>query len=160
MCYSACGCSRIVCDVVFTSEAECDKILCKNLHGMSCNDYVTLWEKTLMMTSLTETCSFTWRTQELRKWRVNSDVRIYGRVVARAESQEFDLKVQIFGQANGFCVIQSRCNTLISVKQFLVNKHIHCLIICYKKGKAVPLHAMEALGGRGGIAPTHSRPRH
>jgi hypothetical protein len=29
-----------------------------------------------------------------------------------------------------------------------------------KKGKAVPLHAMEALEGRGGIAPTHSRPRH
>jgi hypothetical protein len=29
-----------------------------------------------------------------------------------------------------------------------------------KRGKAVPLHAMEALGGRGGIAPTHSRPRH
>jgi hypothetical protein len=28
------------------------------------------------------------------------------------------------------------------------------------KGKAVPLHAMEALEGRGGIAPTHSRPRH
>jgi hypothetical protein len=27
-------------------------------------------------------------------------------------------------------------------------------------GKAVPLHAMEALGGRGVIAPTHSRPRH
>jgi hypothetical protein len=26
--------------------------------------------------------------------------------------------------------------------------------------KAVPLDAMEALGGRGGIAPTHSRPRH
>jgi hypothetical protein len=26
--------------------------------------------------------------------------------------------------------------------------------------KAVPLHAMEALGGRGGIAPTHSRPQH
>jgi hypothetical protein len=24
------------------------------------------------------------------------------------------------------------------------------------KSKAVPLHAMEALGGRGGIAPTHS----
>jgi hypothetical protein len=28
-----------------------------------------------------------------------------------------------------------------------------------KKGKAVPLHAMKALGGRS-IAPTHSRPRH
>jgi hypothetical protein len=27
------------------------------------------------------------------------------------------------------------------------------------KGKAVPLHVMEALGGRGGRAPTHSRPR-
>jgi hypothetical protein len=25
-----------------------------------------------------------------------------------------------------------------------------------KKSKAVPLHAMEALGGRGGIAPTHT----
>jgi hypothetical protein len=29
-----------------------------------------------------------------------------------------------------------------------------------KKSKAVPLHAMEAPGGRGGIAPTHSWPRH
>jgi hypothetical protein len=28
----------------------------------------------------------------------------------------------------------------------------------YDKSKAVPLHAMEVLGGRGGIAPTHSRP--
>jgi hypothetical protein len=33
-------------------------------------------------------------------------------------------------------------------------------IIPYCKGKAVPLHAMEAIGGRGGISPTHSRPRH
>jgi hypothetical protein len=32
-----------------------------------------------------------------------------------------------------------------------------CTPIVYEsKGKAVPLHAMEALGGRGGIAPTHS----
>jgi hypothetical protein len=40
--------------------------------------------------------------------------------------------------------------------------HIKSLIDIYKKGKgkAVPLHAMEALGGRGGIAPTHSQPRH
>jgi hypothetical protein len=28
------------------------------------------------------------------------------------------------------------------------------------KSKTVPLHAMKALGGRGYIAPTHSRPRH
>jgi hypothetical protein len=35
------------------------------------------------------------------------------------------------------------------------------LMITFKgKGKAVQLHAMEALMGRGGIAPTHSRPRH
>jgi len=29
-----------------------------------------------------------------------------------------------------------------------------------KKAKAVPLHAREALGGRGSIAPTHSQPRY
>jgi hypothetical protein len=34
------------------------------------------------------------------------------------------------------------------------------LVIFYTKAKDVPLHAMKALGGRGGIAPTHSRPRH
>jgi hypothetical protein len=28
------------------------------------------------------------------------------------------------------------------------------------KAKAVPLHAVEALGGRGGIAPAHSQLRH
>jgi hypothetical protein len=46
----------------------------------------------------------------------------------------------------------------------LENSYIYCIVcrlckINEKKGKAVPLHAMEALGGRGGIAPTHSRPR-
>jgi hypothetical protein len=30
------------------------------------------------------------------------------------------------------------------------------IIIYYGKSKAVPLHAMEAHGVRGGIAPTHS----
>jgi hypothetical protein len=29
-----------------------------------------------------------------------------------------------------------------------------------RNGKAVPLHVTEALVGIGGIAPTHSRPRH
>jgi hypothetical protein len=28
------------------------------------------------------------------------------------------------------------------------------------KGKVIPLHAIKAPGGRGGIAPTHSQPRH
>jgi hypothetical protein len=36
------------------------------------------------------------------------------------------------------------------------NENVFYLI----KGKTVQLHAMEGLGGRGGIAPTHSRPRH
>jgi hypothetical protein len=36
---------------------------------------------------------------------------------------------------------------------------LYLLYILYT-GIAVPLHEMEALGGRGGIAPTHSRPRH
>jgi len=38
--------------------------------------------------------------------------------------------------------------------------YMRCSQNVTSKGKAVPLHAMEALGGRGGIAPTHSRPRH
>jgi hypothetical protein len=34
---------------------------------------------------------------------------------------------------------------------------IHCNQLKYScKSKAVPLHAMEAHGGRGGIAPTHT----
>jgi hypothetical protein len=33
-------------------------------------------------------------------------------------------------------------------------------VIHLKHSKAVPLYAMEALGGRGRIAPTHSWPRH
>jgi hypothetical protein len=41
-----------------------------------------------------------------------------------------------------------------------VNVHKQCcLVLLLKTGcksKAVPLHAMEAHGGRGGIAPTHN----
>jgi hypothetical protein len=33
---------------------------------------------------------------------------------------------------------------------------VHYFMHGKELGKAVPLHAMEALGGRGGIAPTHS----
>jgi hypothetical protein len=51
--------------------------------------------------------------------------------------------------------------TLNKLSKYLVNKIRDEIIFSeYVKGKAVPLHAMEALGGRGGIAPTHSRPRH
>jgi hypothetical protein len=41
-----------------------------------------------------------------------------------------------------------------------VQLYILYLKILNKKNKAVPLHAMEAHGERGGIAPTHTKPRH
>jgi hypothetical protein len=59
--------------------------------------------------------------------------------------------------------------------QFLPPTTLTALISCYTvsipvtiilfygkilKAKAVPLHATKALGGRGSIVPTHSRPRH
>jgi hypothetical protein len=34
----------------------------------------------------------------------------------------------------------------------------NCSVVQHKQSKAVPLHAMMALGGRGGIDPTHSWP--
>jgi hypothetical protein len=45
----------------------------------------------------------------------------------------------------------------VNICLYVVSTHN---VIENKKSKAVPLHAMEALGGRGGVAPTHSRPRH
>jgi hypothetical protein len=47
--------------------------------------------------------------------------------------------------------VSCRFNNTIIIVNALLSK---------KKGKAVPLHAMGTLRGRGGIAPTHSRPRH
>jgi hypothetical protein len=46
------------------------------------------------------------------------------------------------------------------VKSAGTKKPSHGNILNAGKGKAVPLHAMEALGGRGVIAPTHSLPQH
>jgi hypothetical protein len=37
---------------------------------------------------------------------------------------------------------------------------VSCASRVVTKSKAVPLHAMKELGCRGGIARTHSRPRH
>jgi hypothetical protein len=42
---------------------------------------------------------------------------------------------------------------------YITSKNLEVLIKLDKESKAVPLHAMKALGGRGGIAPTLSRPR-
>jgi hypothetical protein len=50
-------------------------------------------------------------------------------------------------------------NKIILGYNFEISIHRKVLYSVVLKGKAVPLHAMEALGGRGGIAPTHSRPR-
>jgi hypothetical protein len=43
-------------------------------------------------------------------------------------------------------------------ERYLIMFETDLLIIA--KAKAVPLHTMNVLGVRGGIAPTHSRPRH
>jgi hypothetical protein len=56
-------------------------------------------------------------------------------------------------------------NSILACKAHAVSKAgkrfgYHFQSPIHSKGKAVPLHAMEALGRRGGIAPTHSRPRH
>jgi hypothetical protein len=40
-----------------------------------------------------------------------------------------------------------------------ISSHTDLCTFC-SKSKAVPLHAMEARGGRGGIALAHSRPRY
>jgi hypothetical protein len=62
---------------------------------------------------------------------------------------------------------ESNCRYILSVnverRRFELSKNCRATGKKERKegrGKAVPLHAMEALGGRGGIAPTHSRPRH
>jgi hypothetical protein len=40
-------------------------------------------------------------------------------------------------------------------------KGLTFLLLCYQtKAKAVPVHTLKVLGGRGGIALTHSRPWH
>jgi hypothetical protein len=44
--------------------------------------------------------------------------------------------------------------TPLFVDRVIILKHLKL------KAKPVPLHTMEALGGRGAIAPTHSCPRH
>jgi hypothetical protein len=45
---------------------------------------------------------------------------------------------------------------MIYLMEKIPQNELAAMHISHIKGKAVPLHAMEALGGRGGIAPTHS----
>jgi hypothetical protein len=58
-----------------------------------------------------------------------------------------------------FSVIQSNFKEILKLVKIYI--FTYSMIRDYDtssilKSKAVPLHAMEALGGRGGIAPTHS----
>jgi hypothetical protein len=49
------------------------------------------------------------------------------------------------------------CDVLSSIRLYGISTQKTTLHIkVKKKSKAVPLHAMEAHGGRGGIAPTHT----
>jgi hypothetical protein len=49
--------------------------------------------------------------------------------------------------------------TLVSAIAYFRTLLRHVSVSSKIKAKAVPLHATEALEGRGSIAPTHSRPR-
>jgi hypothetical protein len=44
----------------------------------------------------------------------------------------------------------------IKVKIAYLDNLVQCCVYVYKESKAVPLHALVAHGGRGGIARTHS----
>jgi hypothetical protein len=44
--------------------------------------------------------------------------------------------------------------TYLPINKYKVNHKLHIFVL--KKGKMIPLHAMEAHGVRGGVAPTHS----
>jgi hypothetical protein len=59
-------------------------------------------------------------------------------------------------------IISSSSSSIILWKIELQAKYNQAVwsVCSGSKVKAIPLHAMEALGGRGGIAPTHSRPRY
>jgi len=50
-------------------------------------------------------------------------------------------------------------NTFLEYKPFSFFPMVPDLM-GHSKAKAIPLHAMKALGGIGGVAPTHYRPRH
>jgi hypothetical protein len=56
--------------------------------------------------------------------------------------------------------ILSHMDVVRIVTLHFVNLRFNILYNLKAKAKLVPLHAMEALGGRGGVVPTHSRHQH
>jgi hypothetical protein len=55
------------------------------------------------------------------------------------------------------CVLFAQFIIFLHVTFSLIQSHF---LLRKLKAKTVPVHATNALGGRGGIAPTHSRPQH
>jgi hypothetical protein len=45
---------------------------------------------------------------------------------------------------------------ILTIRTYMERVNVNVLFQGYSKRKVIPLHAMEAHGGRGGIAPTHS----
>jgi hypothetical protein len=62
--------------------------------------------------------------------------------------------------ARNICNSVFLCVVLCKPKHKYCNWSISTMLNFGKQSKAVPLHAMVALGGRGSIAPTHSWPQH
>jgi hypothetical protein len=96
-----------------------------------------------------------------------SDDRVYEQFYSEPSSSA-DSVIRVKINANNFflnaesSIIRGLQHTLSSIEiTSLLLKKLVSINRCVKvKSKGVPLHAMDALRGRGGIAPTHSRPRH
>jgi hypothetical protein len=81
--------------------------------------------------------------------------------LASAALKMFSYLIYVKNKFYKFCIFNAICKE---------NAAVNCITVQHPltftghttlgKGKAVPLRTMEAPGGRGGIAPTHSQPRH
>jgi hypothetical protein len=67
--------------------------------------------------------------------------------------------VQRRSLTNNISTSPLRLHILIILFFFLCLYFLVCNLLYSPKAKAVPLHTTKALGGRGGVAPTHSRSR-
>jgi hypothetical protein len=62
-----------------------------------------------------------------------------------------------FPEHTSICVLFAQFIIFLQVTSSLIQSHF---LLRKLKAKTVPVHATNAVGGRGGIAPTHSRPQH
>jgi hypothetical protein len=106
-------------------------------------------------------CKLEWR----RYWRVGSGLwtwqsllRVFG--LKNEPMKRCTLAVFLHQRQKNVKNTEKTRNLSLGIFSLTLYYTILCSLHIKVKGKAVPLHATEALGGRGGIAPTHSRPRH